>query len=450
MTDEPLLLGIDAGTTTMKAVLLDLQGRETAVVSRPTPFTTSPSGSEMAVDALMDALRDLLARLGPARAQVAAVGIAGMGESGAPLGRDGTPLAPVIAWHDPRGAQTVARLERAFGPSLALRIGQRPRTVSSVAKLGWLAGHWVCVADIRRWLGVGELCLRRLSGAEATEHSLACRTGCYDVVERAWMPEVARVAGVPVHIFAEVQTAGAPMGTVTPEAAEWSGLPAGIPVTLAGHDHLAGAAGAGALPSDLVNSVGTAETVLRRLDVLPDLGRAAELRAAVSVWPGAGGWSVMSGAARAGVVLGRAAAALGRTPPELDQLAAGAEPVEPPQVEEAGRLVAALQERPDVPLPSGEPGAIWLGLLEALSRRTLEAASRLEVLAGAASRVVVFGGGSRSRAWMDAKARLSPMPVAVPRIGEAAGRGAALFAGVATGWWPSAEAAPLPTVDLVG
>ncbi|HEY8201778.1 MAG TPA: FGGY-family carbohydrate kinase, partial [Actinomycetota bacterium] len=255
---------------------------------------------------------------------------------------------------------------------------------------------------------------------------------------------------IPVSVFPQVRRAGDPIGTVSSEAAQWSGLRAGIPVTLAGHDHLAGAVGAGALPSDLVNSVGTAETVLRKLDALPDLARAAELRAAVSVLPGAGGWSVMTGAARAGVVLGRAAAALGRTLPELDRLAAEAEPVRTLEVDDAGRLVAALQDQPDAPLPSAEPGAIWRGLLEALSRRTFEAASRLEVLAGAGSRVLVFGGGSRSRPWMDAKARLSPLPVALPRVGEAAGRGAALFAGVAAGWWPAVEAAPAPAADPVG
>jgi xylulokinase len=381
------------------------------------------------------------------------VGIAGLGESGAPLGRDGEALAPVIAWHDPRGAETVARLERAFGPSLALQTGQRPRTVSSVAKLGWLARHGLNVANLRCWLGVAELCLRRLTGAEATEHSFACRTGCYDVAERQWLPDVARAAGVPAGIFPGVLVAGAPMGTVTPEAAAWSGLPAGIPVTLAGHDHLAGAVGAGALPSDLVNSVGTAETVLRRTESLPDLGRAAEVRAAVSVWPGGTGWAVMTGAARAGVVLGRAAAALGHTLQELDRLAAASNQdggaggtVDPG---EADTLVVALQQHLDAPLPRADPGTVWRALLEALCRRTFEAASRLEVVAGRPSRLLAFGGGSRSRPWMEIKARLSPQPVAVPRIAEAAGRGAALFAGVAAGWWPSVEAAPAPAAGPV-
>ncbi|MGH2722444.1 MAG: FGGY family carbohydrate kinase, partial [Actinomycetota bacterium] len=363
MNTDPLLLGIDAGTSTIKAVLVDRDGRERALASVPTPFAATASGTEMTTGDFLAAVAGLLGRLGPGLDAVAATGIAGLAESGVPIGRDAEPLAPVIAWHDPRGAETVAALERTFGPALALRTGQRPRTVSSVAKLGWLTRHAICASDVRRWLGVAELALLRLTGVEATEHSLASRTGCYDVGTREWIPEAARVAGIPVAVFPPVHAAGSVMGTVTVEGARWSGLPAGTPVTLAGHDHLAGAAGAGAETGDLVNSVGTAETVLRRMDVLPDLARAADVRAAVSVRPGGAGWTVMTGAARAGVVLGRAAAALGMSPAELDPLVG----------EAAGMacddLVVALQEAAGPPLPDAAPATIWRGLLEALSRR---------------------------------------------------------------------------------
>jgi sugar (pentulose or hexulose) kinase len=442
VTGEPLLLGIDAGTSTMKALLVDRGGRERALATVPTPFVTGGSGTEMTAEAFLGTLAGLIAGLGPTLGDVVAVGIAGLGESGVPMGRGGEPLAPVIAWHDSRGAETVAALERAFGPDLALRTGQRPRTVSSVAKLGWLTNNRLCSSDIRRWLGVAELALRRLTGVEATEHSFASRTGCYDVVERVWIPEVARVAGVPVSVFPPVHPAGSSMGIVTEEAAAWSGLVAGIPVTLAGHDHLAGAAGAGAGAEDLVNSVGTAETVLRHLDRIPDLARVVELRGAVSVRPGGSGWSVMTGAARSGVVLGRAATALGRPAAELDALAADAQTIS------ADGLVVALQERGEAALPDGEPGTIWRGLLEALTRRTFEAAERLQAIAGPPDRVLAFGGGTRSAPWMTIKAGLSPHPVVVPRITEAAGRGAALFAGVAAGWWRCVEDAPAPALDL--
>ena len=192
---------------------------------------------------------------------------------------------PNIAWHDGRGEETVACLEQHFGPDLARWTGRRVRTVSSLAKLGWLLDHGLPVPD--RWLGVPELALFLLTGAEATEHSLVARTGAYHVTERRFLPEViAQVLGparpapsTPAEagrLFPPVRKAGVPMGFVTEAAAEGYGIPAGIPVTIAGHDHLAAAAGLGARAGDLLNSVGTAETLLRWLDRPPDVDRALE------------------------------------------------------------------------------------------------------------------------------------------------------------------------------
>ena len=261
------------------------------------------------------ALQSLLIDLGAARAEVAAVGVAGMAESGLPLA-EGHPLAPIIAWYDGRGEDTAAGLVAALGPGLALRIGQRVRSVSSVAKLGWLLDSGMPLPQ--RWLGVPEAGLFLLTDAEATEHSLAARTGAYDVATGTWIPEVTDFLGIAPDVFPTVAAAGTPMGAVSAGAEVRYGLPAGVPVTIAGHDHLAAAEGLGAADDDLLNSVGTAETLLRRTATLPDLEQAAELRLAVTVRPGGRGWVVLASATRSGLVLEELAESLGATPSELD------------------------------------------------------------------------------------------------------------------------------------
>jgi xylulokinase len=413
-----LLLGLDIGTTRIKAVGIDAAGVEHAAASAATPFAPSGRGVEMTVADLQRALRAVVSDLGGAREAVVAVGVAGMAESGAPL-RGGEPVGPVIAWHDGRGEETVASLEARFGADLPRWTGRRLRTVSSVAKLGWFLDHGGRTPD--RWLGVPELGLWLLTGAEATEHSLAARTGAYSVTERRWLPEVtASVVGDGADVFAAVHPAGSDMGVVSEAAATAFGIPAGIPVTIAGHDHLAAAAGLGAQPDDLLNSVGTAETLLRRLDTVPDVERALELDLAVTIWPGGDSWCVLASVVRSGVVLGDLAASLGRSPAELDRLA------------ESGAA----------------EGQAWSSALGDLAGRTVTAGERVAALTGPHRRLIVFGGGSRSRPWLAAKARASGVPVLRSAVAEATARGAALAAGSAAGWWP-VGGGPGPSLELI-
>ena len=439
MTD--LALGIDIGSSRIKALLIDPDGRDVGFAAVPTPFTTGTggSGSEMTADALGRALGEVLERLGDQRAGVAGVGIAGMAESGVPLDRSGATLAPILAWHDPRGEDVAERLSESFGPGLDERIGQRLRAVSTVAKLGWLIDHGV--GGVERWLGVPELALHALTGAEATEVSLAARTGCWDVGEGGWMPEVAEAACFDVGVFPEVAPAGGAMGRVGQGAAARFRIPAGAAVTIAGHDHLAGVVGSGADPADLANSVGTAETVVARSPTLPDVAAALERRLAVTAFPGGDGWAVLASAARPGLVLSSAAAAFGCTEAELDQLSEGGSLLEAPGLRES------LQRREPPDLPHGPPGDVWHTLLDELASLTAAATVRVIGLLGPRRRLVVFGGGAASRPWLAAKAQLAPLPVWRVGVPEAVGRGAAVFGGVAAGWWPTPAAAPAPPLE---
>ena len=442
MGAPPLLLGLDIGTSRCKALLVDDRGDEVGAATAATPFVRRGDRIEMTFDALRSALERLLTGFDGHGYRVEAVGITGMAESGAPLGAHGMPLAPVIAWHDSRGVEAVATLEEHLGVELPRRIGQRIRTVSSVAKLGWLVDHGTM--GIQRWLGVPELCLFALTGTQVTDYSLAARTGAFDIVSCRWMPEVPDALGFPVEVFPAVQAAESTMGRVTGDASTWSGLRAGVPVTLAGHDHLAALSGSGAGPGDFGNSVGTAETVVVRTASLPDVDRALALKVAVTRPPTGEGWAILAGAARAGTAVQAVADALGASPADLDGQAAGA-----PAFDGSELLAAALAG--DVPVPAGvAPGEIWDGLLTALSERTWQAVGRATELVGPPSRLVVFGGGATSRPWLEAKAGIGNVPVWRTTTREAAARGAALTAGVVAGWWPSAKdgpAAPLQEIE---
>lgn len=431
----PLLLGLDIGTSRIKSLLLDENGRTAGSSVTDTPFRRDRDRVEMSVDSLYSAVARTLVDLGPGLQRVAAVGIAGIAESGAPLDDGGVPLAPIISWHDPRGEEVAQQLRRQFGHDLDRLIGQRLRSVSSVAKLGWLVGPGG-VRRVQQWLGVPELCLHHLTGAAVTECSLAARTGAYDVGARHYLPEVLDAVALPRDVFLPVEPAGVAMGRVSPAGSTWSGLAAGIPVTLAGHDHLAGIEGASAGRTDLANSVGTAETVVARHPVLPDVDRSLELGTAVTLAAGGEGWAVLSSAARSGLVLGEVSKALGASPAQLDDLAEDA------AAADVTAVMASIDAGSSLDLAQEPPGEVWNGVLHALAQRTAGAAQRLVELVGPRRRVIVFGGGSDSRPWLRAKARHVQLPVWRSPAPEAVARGAALFAGVAAGWWPSTADAP--------
>jgi xylulokinase len=384
------------------------------------------------------------------RVSVAGVGVAAMAESGAPLGPDGRPAAPVIAWHDRRGEEAAEHLRSRFGADLDAAIGQRARAVLSVAKLAWQVDHGA--GPVVRWLGVPELCLWALTGAEATEHSLAARTGCYDVIAKQWLPDVAATLGLDVGVFAAVLPAGTAMGTVSRDASVRFGIAAGIPVTIAGHDHLSGMTGAGVRGGDAGNSVGTAETVLARTEQVPDVRRALDRALAVTVFPGGREWVVLASAVRAGRVLDAVATRLGRSPADLDVLAAraadGAPAAAAPPFDVAD-LLDPLGHGEPATLPDGDPGEVWSSFLSALVSRTASACGRVSEVVGPARRMVVFGGGSASEPWLGAKAARLGVPVWRSSAADATALGAALYAGVAAGWWHDADAAPAAPATLI-
>jgi xylulokinase len=435
--DEPVLLGIDIGTTSTKALLLGPEGGEVASAVTPTPFDER---REMRVPALLDAVAEVIRRLGPAARRVQGVGISGMGESGAAFGKDLEPLSPVIAWHDPRGTEEAALLSAIFDDGLVGRTGRPTTAVSSIAKLGWLTRH--ALPPVHAWLGVPELCAFYLCGGLATDPSLACRTGCFDIVKRSYIDEVTEAFGLNAGLFPDVVPAGSPAGTVHAAGSTWASVPQGVPVTIAGHDHLTAASTVSLDAGDLVNSVGTAETVLRRAEELPDLMRCHASRIAVSISPDDSGWIGFTSATRTGMVRARAAGVLNSDAIELDALAESA-----PPLEAAGFLASLGSSRPQV--PRGPIAGLWAGVLHELAGRTLEAAGRMNELFGAPRRLVVLGGGANSPAWLRAKDERFDVPVVRAVTSQAVARGAAIFAGISAGWWRDVAGAPLPQMSPV-
>jgi xylulokinase len=330
---------------------------------------------------------------------------------------------------------------------LPARAGQTTRVQSSIAKIGWLLQHDV---EICRWLGAAEATLWSLTGEQVSEPSLACRTGAFDVSARSYLEDVIRLIGAPEDIFPPVRLAGEPHGRVTGAGKGWLGLTVGIPVTVAGHDHMVGAVGVGLSDDDLLDSIGTAETLVRYARDDLDFLQAAALTADVSIDPARGALAVMAGDLRPGRIVESARRMLGDASfEELDSVALSADSaIGEIQAAEGAVLLEQLRSQAGAGVSSASAQVRWRGLIEAMTSYMWNCALGIEPLAGPPARIVLIGGGAKSDAWASAKRRISGLPVARSRV-EATAFGAALFAGCAAGYWPAIAEAPRGPLEPV-
>lgn len=426
-----VLLGIDVGTTYCKAVVLDADGSERATARVRTPWTRVPTGAEidpqdLARTALSVAARAIADVPG---GTVAAVGIAGMAETGVLLDGHGRPVGPAIAWHDTRGGEEATRISADLGErEFALRTGLPATALCSLSKLRWQLPR---AAPAVRWLGVPEWVARSLGAADVAELSLASRTGMLLLRERGWWPDALAWLGVRDGFMAEPVPAGTPVGRVGDV------LPAarGAVVAVAGHDHVAAMVGAGAdAEGDVLYSSGTSDVFVRTIRPHLEPGRIADAVAAgVTV-----GWHVVPDrwVLLSGNELDVALASV------LQRLGVDGE-----ADREALTTAAAELDRA---APGASPAHVWRAALEAGADLSAATLARSDAVGGPRRRIVATGGGVRGAAMRAFKEeRLGPIEWSP--VQEATARGAALLGGRAAEiHGVAAEATTSPAAGVSG
>jgi xylulokinase len=448
---DPLLAGIDAGTTRIRALIFTTEGRPIAEGSRPTEVRRPrPGWAEHDAEGLWQtacgALREALGQLDHPQ-RVVGVAVASVGEAFVALDRDGRPIGPTIAWYDERPARQLEWLSQEIGVErLRALTGLAPDPTFSLCKLLWLKEHEPdALARTTLWLNVAHYLAWRLCGVPGCDLSLASRSLALDLERRRWAEDLIRELGLSPQIFAPIRPAGARLGEVTAEAAGASGLTQGCAVGVGGHDHIVGAlAVRGLEPGVLFNSMGTAEALTLALD-LPggaELARRGFSQGVVQV--DAPIHYAFGGLPASGACIEwfrqLFASELGH-----EQLIAEAEEV-PPGCGGATFLPDLRGRLSPVPDPLAR-GA-WFGLSADASRAVLYRAvleglafdARLSLdtlteIPGLPSirKVRAIGGNTRNRLLMRIKRSVYGRPIAAAEMPEATALGAALLAGLASG-----------------
>ena len=374
---------------------------------------------------------------------VAAVGVAGLAETGVLLDRRGEPVGPAIAWHDGRGADEARAIASELGRSrFAAQTGVPASALCSLSKLGWQRASRPRRSGRRalaRHARVGGAHARRRRRGRAVA---GVAHGMLSLRDRAWWPEALEWLGVPEGFLAEPVPAGTPIGRVG------DALPAArdAVIAVAGHDHVVAMVGAGATgDGDVLHSSGTADVFVRSV---PDFLEPGRIEDAVDNGVTVGWhvvperWSLLSGnelnVALASVLqmlgvdgqedrdaLNAAAAELGPSGSKLRLEGVGG----------TGPAVAPRDRARDDPRPRVARGARG-------GRRPQRRHARPQRRGGGPrGRIVATGGGVRGAAARAVKEeRIGPIEWSP--VQEATGRGAAVLAGIAAGLSPRWRHAP--------
>lgn len=269
VSKDDVLLGLDVGTSGVKAILVSANGD--VVASATTPLTLStprPGWAEQDPDewwnASVRSIQNLLAQRAGAR--VASIGISGQMHSSVFLDAGGKVIRPALLWCDGRTTAECREItERAGGEARLRDMVSNPALEGfTLPKVLWLRKHEPdAFARLATVMLAKDYIRYRLTGAIATEPSDASATLMYDTARLRWSDDVMNAVGLSMALLPPVGGSSEVLGRVTPDVATLSGIGKGTPVVGGGADNACGAAGVGVLsPGEAVASWGTSGTVL--------------------------------------------------------------------------------------------------------------------------------------------------------------------------------------------
>ena len=401
ISSDEVVLGLDVGTTSAKAVAVDRWGQARATAgSDPISTRTTPDGgSEQEAEEIWQALttagRRVVESLGSG-AQVVALAVAAQSGSVIPVPVEGR-AERVITWMDTRSRSLVESWPREAAERIRALSGWMPTAgvgLSTIAGLhvrGSSSGLDGDSTPVGRWASVDDYLMFRLTGRWATNPSNAAGMQLMEVSTGTWSDELCRFAGIDPGQLSPIRESGTAAGGLTGEAAAALGLPVSTPVAVGGHDQACAALGLSVVdPGDLFLSAGTAWV----LTVITDRADVAALPLSLNLSP-----HVVPGCWTASENLGGLGAMLAETP------------------------LAGIRD-------AFETCALRV-------RRALEEAGEL---APAGGELILVGGGTRFRELVEVIVGTIDRPVVTRSEATWPALGAAQLAGAALGWTPRGEA----------
>ena len=267
---DRFVLGIDIGTTSVKTVLVSSAGllADEASASHDL-LSLHPGWAEEQADQwwlnVQKTVRELAERRPAEMQRVSCIGVTGMVPAIVMLDQDGVPLRNTIQQNDARAVEEIEFLkEHIDQEDLYQKTGGFTNQQHVLPRMLWVREHEPEVfCRMAHVLGSYDYIVYKLTDELSIELNWAAESGLFDIRKKEWLPEQMKAFGFKPEWFPKVNESMAVVGQVTEQAAEATGLHAGIPVIAGSADHVASTLSAGILnQGDLLIKFGGAGDIL--------------------------------------------------------------------------------------------------------------------------------------------------------------------------------------------
>lgn len=447
------VIGVDLGTSAVKALLVGEDGAIRAEASREYPLLQERSGwseqrPEDWVQGTLGALGDVVRTSGVDAADIEGLSFSGQMHGLVLLDRERRPVRNAMLWNDTRTTKQCREIEAALGADL-LAITRNPALEGfTLPKLLWVKEHepdvfargdvFVLPKDYVRY---------RLTGDIAMDLSDAAGTLLLDVRAAAWSNEVCRRVGIDRGLCPPLAASGALVGTLLPDIAAACGLSAATKVFAGGADNACGATGAGILRDGAAMcSIGTSGVILA-YEQDKDRDFAGKVHFFNHAAPGA--YYAMGVTLSAGHSLGWFRDTFAPGVPFGELLAGvGDVPVGAKGLLYTPYLVGERTPHADAVIRGSFIGMdashsrldFARAVMEGITFSLNESIELFRAAGKSVSAIVSIGGGAKNPDWLQMQADVFRAEVVAMRNEQGPGMGAAMLAAVGCGWFDSLEA----------
>lgn len=264
---EKMILGIDIGTTSLKAAVFDQRGEQRAaavveytLLTPDVQFVEAPCG--IYLESIVKCMEAIRAKGTVDTGEIRVISFSVQGETLCLLDGEGNPLGNAIVWMDNRAGDEAEQLREKFGDELCYRItGQVSfEACWPAAKLLWVRNHQPeLFARLGHVLLLEDYVIYQLTGAFVSECSLLTSTEYWNIRTKEYWPEMLEFLGLSKTWLPRVMESGEPVGTILPEMAALLGVSPEALVCTGCLDQVAGAIGVGNIrPGIFSENIGAA------------------------------------------------------------------------------------------------------------------------------------------------------------------------------------------------